>query len=155
MTTVLRVWLMPAAFLLTAIFVCCCGVMTTVGFLDLPTALLVGWYSFLSRVLPRVTINWSGFATAIICLGGLVVGGDRFARWFVARLPRNQPSATTARWKFSHTVRLVALVVVAFTAGVAVVGMVHQTAWLFTDPRPILRRAPPKTFPDLPLQEEP
>lgn len=110
--------------------------------------LAIGWIAFVSRAASRVTVNWSGVATAAICLALLVVGGQRFLNWLVVA-PRTAPDAAAAtpaatprterRWPLKRTVQLLAIFMLLFMAGTAFIGLVHQAAWLSTSPEPLTR----------------
>jgi hypothetical protein len=99
----------------------------------------LGWALFLARVIPQLTINWPGVATAVGCLAGVVVGAHLFLQWLYASLP-TQPddSAPTRKWPLRRTCGVTVGVVVMFAAGICVVGMAHQFAWLMTSKEPLL-----------------
>jgi prepilin-type processing-associated H-X9-DG protein len=86
-------------------------------------SLLTGWIPFLGRALTRLSPDWPS----------ILVGGLAFAMFaicihalgFSMRRPAVGP-----RWRIRWTISIVVLVIVLFAAGIAVIGMVHQTAWL-------------------------
>jgi hypothetical protein len=84
--------------------------------------LAVGWAFFLVRVVPKVSLDPLGTAIAAACMIGLAVGGHRFLRWL------------NAGWRVRWTGMLLALVVTMFVAGIAAVGIAHQTGWLLRTP---------------------
>ncbi|HZU99293.1 MAG TPA: hypothetical protein VFF73_21480 [Planctomycetota bacterium] len=88
---------------------------------------LVGWTSYLTGTLPRVHVNPAAVGMAGVCLALVGAIGHTFLIWL-------RPS-WRARWTFSA----LAIVVLAFVAGIAGVGVVHQTAWLMNAPEPLLR----------------
>jgi hypothetical protein len=95
--------------------------------------LAVGWFLYLNRVIPEIQVNWSGVATAVVCLALLAVGLHWFLRWLSsARAPEAKP------WPFRWTATILSVVVLVFVAGIAVVGITHQTAWIATSPEPII-----------------
>jgi hypothetical protein len=94
-----------------------------------------GWWLYPARVGPQVTVNWPGTITAALCLLLLAVGLHRFLRWLAAGL-----SSGAVAWKFRWTAGILALVVVTFAAGICVVGITHQAAWLLTDPHPLIQQ---------------
>ncbi|MDZ4778938.1 MAG: hypothetical protein SGJ19_01640 [Planctomycetia bacterium] len=105
--------------------------------------LLVGWWRFLARVVPQQHINWSGVATAVICLLLLAVGAHRFVSWFyTAWQSTGDESPRQGSWRFRWTAYLLGLVVLTFAAGTAFVGVVHQVIWLARSPSPKTIMAP-------------
>lgn len=66
--------------------------------------------------------------TALICIVFLLVGTHSFMVWLSRSWQADQSGVTP--WRRSWTVSLVALVLLAFVAGTAVVGAAHQVAWL-------------------------
>ena len=114
--------------------------------------LVIGWLAFLGRTLSRVTVNWSGVATILVCAMLLLIGGHRFAVWLSSGWASQSPSASPAEapalsatdaglrgvraWPLRRTALLLAIVVLMFVAGISFIGLVHQTAWLATTPEP-------------------
>jgi len=98
--------------------------------------LLFGWFFYLVRVLPLVTVSWDGVVTA---MGGLVLftlGLHAFLRWLYREI-RLQQQATSAEhpapyWPLRRTISLVVVVIVMFVAGIAASGVVHQAGWLLS-----------------------
>lgn len=99
---------------------------------DLLLNLAFGWMFYLYRVVSQVVVSESSIWTAAFCLGALAVGLHWFLRWFAAQ------SAASA-WPPRRTGALLALIVLMFVAGIAAVGIGHQTAWLLTSPEPIVK----------------
>jgi hypothetical protein len=118
-------WLWPAAFL--------------VGLLglafwssDAARAIAFGWAQFLARVLPRLTWDRNAVAVAVAAFGLFTLG----VHWLGLGLTRRQQSQR--RWKFGWSLVICAAVVVAFAAGVCMIGVVHQTGWLMASDEPLL-----------------
>jgi hypothetical protein len=116
----------------------CLGIIAAVAVVasvpfELIVQLTVGWVLFLFRVVPRVRVDAAGVVTAVVCVAALVIGLQTFAGWVTAH---NRP-APEARWRWRWTLALVGVVVLAFAAGVAAVGIVHQTGWLLNSPVPL------------------
>jgi hypothetical protein len=134
--------------LLLSIFLECTGLH---ALLETVAGLVIGWIPFLNRVIPQVTIDWTGVLTAIVCLGGLVAGMHLFLRWFSKNLKKLPESAgqPNPQWPVRWTAAIVLLVVVMFVAGIASVGVTHQTGWLMNSPEPLteggLRNAAERT----------
>ena len=112
--------------------------------------LLTGWMAFIVRSCVRMTVNWNAVATALVCMGLLIVGGHPFLKWLissVASAPRRHTDASAAqepaavpvvtRWSWIRTAQLLGVFVLLFMAGIAFIGLIHQTAWLATSPEPL------------------
>lgn len=94
--------------------------------------LVGGWYLFLKRVLPAVTISLSGIITAALFLVLLALLIQLLGA-LLFRLLRNEEQIPASRhWQKRWTVVCLLLLVVAFTGGFAVVGVAHQSAWIVT-----------------------
>lgn len=110
--------------------------------------LFVGWIAFLERSFHRLTWNWSGVATAAVCVGLLLLGGHSFLAWLInsvrSQKVEDLPGFSTerraiapsslARWTWKRTAQLLAVFMLLFMSGTAFIGLVHQTAWLATAP---------------------
>jgi len=107
----------------------------------LPTELLLqvplGWLLFLLRAVREMTVSVAGVLTALVCVG-LLAGG---LHWFLGWIYR-QTAATegTPKWRKRWTATLLAGVMLVFVAGIAAVGLTHQTVWLFNSPEPLAER---------------
>ncbi len=91
--------------------------------------LLIGWLAFLARVSRQITLDWPAIASTAIVLGLFLIG----FHWFAASAvwQRNRSTAGPPKqWRWRYTVSIVALMVVLFAAGTAMVGIAHQWAWL-------------------------
>jgi len=93
--------------------------------------LLLGWWLFLQRVLPRMT-----FDTA-----ALIVGCGALILLFVAvhvvgrsAAKRFWPQRT---WRVKWTFASVGLLFLMFVAGTALIGITHQVTWLATSKEPL------------------
>ncbi len=117
--------------------------------IDILLALLAGWAFYLARVLPQLKLNWSGAATAMICLVGFTCGLHAFLGWFRAQWeapPGTKPegptnhfeSTTHRRWKRRWTAAIAVLVLLSFATGMAATGIAHQVGWLFTETHPFV-----------------
>ena len=101
--------------------------------------LLFGWIGYLYRVLPDVTVRWDGVAIFLVGLGMLTLVLHRIISWL-----RREMTGQPAIWRWRSTVLVVGLVICLFAAGISMVGVTHQTAWLFTDREPARVPALPK-----------
>lgn len=114
-----------AVLILVALFVI---LMAGVGFvIEVPLYLAFGWVFFLKDNLMRINFGWEMIASSALGLIFCVWLTHAFCRW-VARQKNREP------WRFAQTLRLNALVFLFFAASCALVGVVHQSIWLFTNP---------------------
>jgi hypothetical protein len=96
-------------------------------------AILFGWIPFLLRVLPEVKPDGPSVllgAAALLLFG---VGVHCLGRSW-----RGAPNSVGGRWRVRWTVAVVLSVMILFTAGISVIGMTHQVAWLATSEKPIV-----------------
>jgi len=108
--------------------------------------LAFGWVHFLWRVVPDVKTDTAGAATGVIALALLVVGLHGFLRWLHAGIGalRSEPvgmdtlSESVAVWRLRWTTSLVIIVLMIFVAGISMVGIAHQLAWLANSPEPLV-----------------
>ena len=98
--------------------------------------LVFGWFAFLRRVLPQVTVNGSGVLTGLVMVVVLVGLIEGLARWGFRgsvegqqRLPR--------RWRVGWTLSILLTVVLMFAVGYATMGLARQTGWLLSSPKPL------------------
>jgi prepilin-type processing-associated H-X9-DG protein len=103
---------------------------------DFAFFMIAGWIFYLVRVVPQITLNWSGILTAVVCLAALAFGLQRFLAWFYKQMPARQENAVARIWSWRWTLRILAIVVLMFVAGISAIGITHQTSWLFTSPEP-------------------
>jgi hypothetical protein len=67
----------------------------------------------------------------------LAVGLQRFLGWLYGQSTAEGPPR---RWRKRWTAAILAAVVLMFAAGIAAIGITHQTAWLLNSPEPIALR---------------
>jgi hypothetical protein len=101
--------------------------------------LLFGWIGFLGHVLPKVQVNRESATMGAIALALFTAGVHRLGRG-ATRAPSAESEPRRA-WRFRWTAALVALVIVAFAAGTAMIGVVHQVSWLAKSEQPLLGEA--------------
>jgi len=112
--------------LVVTLLVCGAGFMfpLTAGF-----DLLFGWVFFLAEASKRVEPNPAAIATAAVILPLVALGVHSFAGWMHAHARPDAPP-----WRRRASLALVGAIVLSFTAGIGVVGVAHQVAWLATAP---------------------
>ena len=101
-------------------------------------AVLFGWAAYLNRVLPEAAVRWDG---AVIFLAGLVILTLLLHRLFTW-LRREMTEGAVWRWRSTGLV--VGMILLMFIAGIAMVGITHQAAWLAAEREPLWAPALPK-----------
>jgi hypothetical protein len=100
--------------------------------IEAPYSLIVGWVHYLIRIVPMVRINVSAVAVFVIAIPVTLVLGH----WFLSWLWRGMGNARAWRWKWS--VGGLSGLMLMFVIGTAATGIVHQTGWLITSPKPLV-----------------
>lgn len=95
--------------------------------LELMFWLVAGWARFTVDTLPRVSVSWGHVAMAAATVALLSFGLHRFLKWLA-------PSMGGPEWRWRWTLSAVALLALLFGTSVASAGIVHQTAWLASQP---------------------
>ncbi|MFM7059400.1 MAG: DUF1559 domain-containing protein [Planctomycetota bacterium] len=101
---------------------------------EVPWLLVFGWYSFLHETLPAVRPDVPAIITALLAFG-LLTGGLHIG---VRRLLASRPASHPGIWKLRWTIASISLVLLLFTAGIGLVGVVHHVAWMTFGEQPVL-----------------
>ena len=108
---------------------------------EIPLLLVLGWIYFLWKTLPSVQPDWSAIGLALITLALLIAGIHRTGRrWasgqaMTADGGLNSVAANERPqfvWKARWTASVIVALLLIFTAGISVVGVVHQAVWMMT-----------------------
>jgi prepilin-type processing-associated H-X9-DG protein len=110
-----------------------------------------GWALYLWRTVGEVTVDWPSLGLGAAALALFAGGLHAFLRWFSRNwaMSTSHPtdemspgagaaSSVRSPWQPRWTTAIVAMVVTLFVAGIAMVGMTHQTAWMATSPEPLV-----------------
>lgn len=108
--------------------------------LEIGFRLVAGWALFLIDVVPRLTLNGSGAATAIVALVMFVIGFHRLATWYMSTIAVADATKSFGPpdWKWRWTFLVTSTMLLMFVAGITVVGLAHQTVWLLASDQPFL-----------------
>lgn len=94
--------------------------------------LVIGWAIHLFRLVKEMVIDGDATLTAVVAIVLLVVGTHGFARLWRRRTPAVEaPQPWTWRW----TASIIGLILCVAVAGIAAVGIAHQSVWLTLVPR--------------------
>lgn len=102
--------------------------------------LVLGWLIFIIQTLPNVHVNVGNVVLAVTCFAVFTVGAQAFLQWLLAHWnagDTGQPTESRS-WQWRWTLSLCGLIVLAFVSGIAMVGVVHQSAWLASSPKPLV-----------------
>jgi prepilin-type processing-associated H-X9-DG protein len=126
------------ALVMAALFVLAC--MGLAWPLQLVLIVTLGWARYLYRVVPHVRVDARAAATATTCLLVLFLGLHSTLSWLYDQTQRALDSdrAVEHRWRRRWTVWIICTLVLMFVAGIATVGVAHQTGWLIASPTPLL-----------------
>jgi len=146
------VLLVPAAFI---VFV----IIASAFSLSAAEQLIMGWLYFLFRVSGQVTVDWPAVVLGVVSTVGFLTVLHRIVIWFATNTSRKRPDGAAAgsaepdpgnsashsasltkastssvrTWTWRSTVTLSLAVFLLFSAGVAMVGLTHQTVWLLSN----------------------
>lgn len=98
-------------------------------------ALATGWIPFLRNTVPQMTVDWPQVWLTLAALAVFVAGLHRFLRWLLSA----GPAGPVSGWQFRWTAAVATIVLFMFVAGTAMVGVVHQVAWLARSDLPLTR----------------
>jgi hypothetical protein len=104
---------------------------------EVPLVLLLGWISFLARVLSRITWDWGTLAVSAAALV-LFTAGVHFIGWSWRRRVPAAARVAGPAWKVRWSVAVVGGLFLLFAAGVCLIGIAHQVAWLAAADEPLL-----------------
>lgn len=124
--------------LLVAIVVAFPVLMCVPSIVLIPIVVSFGWINFLKRVGPQVEINWSGIATATVCVALLGYIIHRLGAWAAT-----WPTETRIAWRWTKAPLVVAGVVLLFWAGLFGVGLIRSTQWLLSMDEPLTQDRSP------------
>ncbi|ATB29513.1 hypothetical protein [Melittangium boletus] len=108
----------------------------SVWIITAPLLLLLGWMSFLARVVPQVQWRWEFIAEALAVACLLGVGSHLFLRGLWRRFHAETPEARP--WPVRWSVSLLTLLVLLFLATMATVGAAHHVGWLVSTREPLV-----------------
>jgi hypothetical protein len=121
------------------LFIVLAVLLPTLGFggLKITGALLFGWIGFLKRVLPEISISWSGIGMVLVCSTLIVAGTHWLCDWIYAH-NTNPIQENSPRWQWQWSLSLYVGLWVLFIAAMGITGFVHQLGWLLSSKEPII-----------------
>src|SRR5262249_21408540 len=103
---------------------------------DGPFLFLTGWLTYPFEVLPKVRLYWpsiilGGAALVLFTAGVHWLGTLSYGRYSFVR-------GHSSGWKLRWSLAIVVFMFILFAAGISLVGVTHQAAWLMTSDEPLL-----------------
>lgn len=126
-------WTLPLALFLLLLFLLAGGAFFL---LQVPWVLLTGWLSFLRETLPAVQADIPQVLTAWLALA-LLLGGVQFCGSRILASRGGHPET----WKLRWSITITATLLLSFTAGISLVGVVHHLAWMTLGKDPVLENS--------------
>jgi hypothetical protein len=117
--------------LVVVAFMAFCFLLGLIPLVEMPFLLFFGWIVFLVRTIPEMTIEPAAFIVAGAALAAAVAVGHWLGRW-LWQARAGAADTPTRPWRFHWTARIACLVVLAFAAGIGLLGTVHEVAWYFS-----------------------
>jgi hypothetical protein len=110
--------------------------------LEFVFTMVTGWLTFLFRVVPQVEVDVAAAVLGCSAFGIFVVGLHVLLRHLAASYRQDDAAAIdlTINWRLRWTISAASIILLIFIAGIAFVGITHQTIWLLTSPEPIMQR---------------
>ena len=122
--------LLYAVLAITVIMIVIAGRLTVA--LQLFFHLALGWVFFTMEVIPAITVHWPSVVTGVIAFFFVLFGIHSAIRWCERQKVFGESNGRV-RWRLLWSLYAALLVVIAFIAGIAVTGLIHQFYWLFRD----------------------
>jgi hypothetical protein len=99
-----------------------------------------GWISFLCRVLPEVSLNWSGIGMVVVCSAVAIGGLHWLCSWLYShrRASAGEPGATVvSRWSWRWTFALYTGFWILFCIVMGAAGLMREVSWLMASHEPL------------------
>ena len=109
-------------------FLACSGLSFLIEFVF---HLLAGWFLFIGKMPGSVEFSSAGIVTGVVCIAAFVAGFHWIVRTRVI-------SPISQGWRLVSSLTAGVFVLLLFTAGICIVGMAHQCAWLMSSEDPVL-----------------
>jgi len=98
-----------------------------------------GWLLYLYRISSELQPDAASIATGLAALTIFTAGLHAFCRWLqAARTLPVEMTQSQPHWKLRWTLSAVTILMLLFVAGIAMVGITHQIAWLGTADDPVI-----------------
>lgn len=103
---------------------------------EIPLELMGGWFTYLLRVRGQVHVRWDGIAQFVIASSLALLLLHVLTRWFARETSRGL-GRPLVQWRWRWSFMLLAATGLMFIAGIAMIGVVHQSIWMLRSPQPL------------------
>lgn len=103
------------------------------GPVEIPFYIAFGWIGFITRTIPKISVNIDMILFAGLCLLIVLVIGHQFTLWLVSSI------TSKFKWTWKWTFVAVIGVCLPMLVGMSVVGLVHQIGWISSSTEPLYR----------------
>ena len=133
-------WVSGALLAISAVMLCMGDPLGLLVLAEPLVYLVGGWIPFTMRVAPQIRVRWDLVASTFVYVFLLITGSHYFLRWLFREIAEGVGASAAPVWKWRWTLSGFLLVVAMFTAGMAAIGVAHQTGWLITSPKSLYQR---------------
>lgn len=95
---------------------------------EFPFHLTLGWARHLNKAVPHLAAQWQALLLPCLCTILAAMMFHRFLSWC---LKQNE---VASKWSASRSLSILSLVLLASAAAIAMSGITHQLAWLYSEP---------------------
>jgi len=97
-----------------------------------------GWFSFLRRTLPEVSINWSGVGWVLLVSVIVLAGLHALGGWLYAQVQAGRQDAAPMRsWRWRWTLAVYAGFGLVFSVVLGAAGLARHVGWLLDSKAPL------------------
>lgn len=100
-------------------------------------SLIIGWLTFVSRVVPQVQWRPGGIGIFFLSFVVGVLCTHHLAGWLAREINAKRSTDNEIRWSLRSSLALNLLVIMLFVVGIGMTGITHQVGWLATSPEPM------------------
>ena len=87
---------------------------------------LFGWLIYPFKQADEITIEWTSVGVSCVALALFAIVFHSFLKWL------HKLRETETEWPFKQSLKIIAMILFAFVAGISMIGIVHQITWMAT-----------------------
>jgi hypothetical protein len=115
-------------FMITLVVIFLMGFLGVTFPIEIAFHLIAGPFIHAWKNLPPFVVQWRSSLLPLACLAIAVVLAHRFIRWWITS------KDIRMSWRWGHTAAAALLLLLGSAAAIAMSGITHQAAWLFSSP---------------------
>lgn len=115
-------------FMITLVLIFLMGFIGVTFPIEIAFHLIAGPFIHAWKNLPPFVVQWRSALLPLACLAVAVVLAHRFIRWWITS------KDIRMSWRWGHTAAAALLLLLGSAAAIAMSGITHQAAWLFSSP---------------------